>query len=469
MPVHKTYRVLLVEPNFPYPAKSKNQANEIHKNFVPIGLLKLGAYYSSCGCKVRLVRGNRSKKELHYFRPSVILVTSIFTYWSEYVWDAVEHYRKLFPKARIVVGGIYATLHHKRKDFKDKLRRYEAKCYVGLHKRAEKHYPDYSLLNGSIDHHVTHAMRGCIRKCAFCGVWKIEPKRDYKTSRDLIEEIKAVRKNRVIFFDNNFLANKNIKRILSDLVNLRVNGKPVTFECQSGFDGRLLEKKPELAVLLRKAHFRNVRIAWDNSVSDYTSIKRQVRHLEKAGYTPKDISVFMIYNFDIRYEEMLRKLSYCRRLGVQITDCRYRPLGSVRDGYDPSKYRTGQTEDDYYIHTRAGWTDKKIRDFRKRVRQHNIWVRYARDKGLAYDYNMEKWSRIHTTFKYFHMGRPPKLEFIEKSPTWQRRIGMLKRVKKDYQKHNLNSLDFSCSTYGKIDDRLKRIIRKLDLCLSKAK
>jgi len=35
------HNVLLVEPEFPYPAKSKHRANEIHKNFVPIGLLKL--------------------------------------------------------------------------------------------------------------------------------------------------------------------------------------------------------------------------------------------------------------------------------------------------------------------------------------------------------------------------------------------------------------------------------------------
>ena len=451
--------VLLVEPNFPYPSKSKNRANEIHKNFVPIGLLKLGAFYRSSGCRVKLVRGNQSKRGLHYFKPSLILVTSLFTYWSEYVWDSVEYYRILFPKAKMKIGGIYATLHYNRKYFKKKLEHYNVKCHVGLHSEAEAYYPDYSLLNGSVDHHVTNAMRGCIRKCRFCGVWKIEPKRSCKTSDELLEEIKAVGKNKVIFFDNNFLANKNIKEILSDLANLKLDGKPVKFECQSGFDGRLFENDSDLAVLMKRAHFQKIRIAWDNSLSDRWSVKRQLDYLVQAGYNAKDISIFMIYNFDIPYETMLKKLDYCGNWGVQITDCRYRPLNSLDDNYNPAKFKTGQTKNDYYIHTKSGWTDQKIRDFRKRVRQHNIWIRYAKDKGLLYDKNMERWSYIHNTFKFFRMGRPPQLEVIENSPTWTLRLTMMNRVKSYYRKHNLNSLDFSCLPKRIIDKELGRILK----------
>jgi len=455
-------RVLLVEPDFPYPSKSKNQANKIHKNFVPLGLLKLGALYKRLGSTVRLVRGNQSHKELGYFRPSVVLVTSIFTYWSRYVWDSVKHYRNLFPKAKIVVGGIYATLHHERKDFQKKLGEYNAEVHVGLHPDAEVCYPDYSLLEGDVDHHVTHAMRGCPRRCKFCGVWRIEPNRHDKSRDELVSEILTIGKRRVIFFDNNFLANRNIEKILRALAGLKINGNPVIFECQSGFDGRLLEKKPELASLLKNSRFQNVRIAWDNSVSDYQSVKKQVHILEEAGYNPGDVSIFMIYNFDVPYEEMLKKLNYCKRFGAQVADCRYRPLESVADNYDPSKYKTGQAETDYYIHTKAGWTDAKIRDFRKKVRQHNIWVRYAKDKGLAYDKNMEKWSAIHTTFKFFHMGRPPQLEVIEKSPTWKHRIEMLNKVRRYYRKNNLNSLDFSAETMRDIDTALKNILSKAE-------
>ena len=192
------------------------------------------------------------------------------------------------------------------------------------------------------------------------------------------------------------------------------------------------------------------------------SIKKQLGYLTAAGYRPQNIFVFMIYNYDIPYEKMLKKVDCCEKWGVQIADCRYRPLEALKDDYNPGKYRNGQTKDDYYIHTKGGWTDQKIRYFRKRVRQHNIWIRYAKDKGLAYDKIMEKWSSIHTTFKYFHMGRPPKLEGIEISQTWKKRIERLNRVRNYYRNNNLNSLDFSGEKMGQIDTKLKKILREIE-------
>src|SRR3972149_5535282 len=139
-------KILLVEPNFPFPSKSKNKANEVHKNFVPVGLLKIGAYHKSLGDDVKLVRGNAQRNTFDHFDPNLILVTSIFTYWSKYVWNTVEHYRNLFPNAKIIIGGIYATLHNNKEYFQNKLKKYNIKCHVGLHKEAEQFYPDYTLL-----------------------------------------------------------------------------------------------------------------------------------------------------------------------------------------------------------------------------------------------------------------------------------------------------------------------------------
>ena len=113
-------KILLIEPAFPYPAKSKNQADEVHRNFVPVGLLKLGAWYKEQDADVKLVRGNIEKSDIG-FVPTEIFVTSIFTYWSKYVWETVAHYRELYPYAEITIGGIYATLHHKKEYFKKKL------------------------------------------------------------------------------------------------------------------------------------------------------------------------------------------------------------------------------------------------------------------------------------------------------------------------------------------------------------
>ena len=246
------------------------------------------------------------------------------------------------------------------------------------------------------------------------------------------------------------------------VAKLKINGRPVIFESQSGFDGRILEKNPVLAELIKKARFHNIRIAWDNSVEDKDSIKKQIDFLVKAGYPAKDISVFMIYNFDISYNDMIKKLNYCKKWGVQISDCRYRPIDLDYDNYNPNM-RNGQPDNSFYIHKKAGWTDKKIRDFRKKVRQHNIWIRYAKDKGLEYDPKMEKWSAIHNTYKFFNLGRPPPMEGIEKSLTQQRRIKRLNRLKNYCKKNNIHAPNFNELKNREVDRKLDKFEKKFKI------
>ncbi|MBW8034543.1 MAG: Fe-S oxidoreductase [Planctomycetes bacterium] len=457
--------ILLVEPSFPYPNKSKNQAGSIHRNFVPIGLLKLGAFYMAQGSVVKLVRGNKERCDIE-FEPSHIFVTSIFTYWSSYVWEAIEHYRKLYPNAEIALGGIYATLHHRKKYFKDKLAEYDVQCQTGLHKDAENCYPDYSLLDEDVEQHVTHAMRGCIRRCSFCGTWRIERKRYDKPVDELTREIVAVGKSKVLFFDNNFLAHGDIDNVLIELANVRVNSRPVSYESQSGFDGRLLQRRPRLAELIKGARFKNIRIAWDNSVAGHRAIKKQIDVLVSAGYQPGNIAIFMIYNYDMPYEKMLEKLAYCAEWGVQINDCRYRPLKAVHDNYNPRKYKKGQTKKDYYIHSKGGWTDALVRDFRRKVRQHNIWVRYAKCRGEEYNRDMERWSEIHTTFKYFGLDRPPEYEKIQTSPTWTQRVSLMKRLKNHLKKHKMLRMSLKGINRGGINQVLIEVCHSLGIQVS---
>lgn len=215
-----------------------------------------------------------------------------------------------------------------------------------------------------------------------------------------------------------------------------------------------------MAELIKKARFRNIRIAWDNGLEDKPSIKNQIEMLVKAGYNAKEISVFVIYNFDIPYEDMIKKLKYCKTLGVQITDCRYRPLEIDYDNYLPHM-RNGQPEGSYYIHKKAGWTDQKIRDFRKQVRQHNIWVRYAKDKGLEYDLNMEKWSAINNKFKFFKLEKPPYMEEIRENQIILKRIKKLNKLKKYYKDNEINPPDLSKIKKSELDKELNYLLENI--------
>ncbi len=429
-------KYLLVEPDFPLPTKSKN-----HKDFLPIGLLKIAAVLEDKGNRFKLVRGNKpitsfitpiyssitpimnhktcsniiqmnysfdliSNQEYWLFEPDEVWITSLFTYWINDVKKSVEHYKTLFPNTKTVVGGIAASLFGVEETKKltkcDEVHKGtypEAESVKG--KRMEKIYDKYI---SDVDFQILHAQRGCFRSCPFCGTWRIEPK---ETSKPSIKE--EIFKRKIVFYDNNFFKNKNVHNILDELIRLKKKREILWCESQSGFDGRILMSDPELANKLKKASFRNVRIAWDWGYEKKDEIKKQLDILVNAGYNSKDLELFMLYNWDIPFDEMEKKRAKCFEWQVQISDCRFRPLDQKFDKYNPRNYE--QTNDDYFIHEK--WSDILIKQFRRNVRRHNICVR------MGFDYYAREFERkslgLNTTKNYFKLkNKEEKKNFLEK-------------------------------------------------------
>jgi len=370
-------KYLLVEPDFPIPTKSKN-----HKNFLPIGLIKIAALKNSENHKVILARGNLEKSEINNlakeqinynrsFIPDEIWITSLFTYWINDVKKSVEHYRAIYKKSIIKVGGIAASLFGDVKTKKittcDEVRTGVLPKAEHLTKQQVKETYD-RYLNG-VDFQILHAQRGCFRRCKFCGTWKIEPEVKHEVS---IKD--KIFKKKLIFYDNNFLDNPYIELILDELIELKKNKEILWCECQSGFDGRLLVKNVQIPTKLKAAGFRSVRIAWDGGFNESDKIKKQLEVLtQNKLYKSKEIEVFMLYNWNILFDEMEKKRVKCFKWKVQISDCRFRPLDQIIDNYKPRK--KNQTNAEYYIHEK--WSDLLIKKFRKNVRRHNICIRHG--------------------------------------------------------------------------------------------
>lgn len=348
--------VLLIQPNFPWPSKSKNSHQAI-----PYGLLRIANWMRSEEINVRFQRGCSTTED---YEPKEIWITSLFSYWANYVKDTFDYYSKQYPKARILIGGILPSLS------RDYCIEHFGKenVYVGLLPQAERFDADYSLLERELDLQVLISTRGCIRKCSFCYAWKIEGNIQ---SYPISQVVSWIKRNRVIFYDNNILAHPQIERLLELLADVRVNSRVVNYECQSGFDGRILQRKPELVRLLKLARFRHPRIAWDGPLTDAEDIKKQLNVLEQGGYTHSSVQIFMLYNHELTPQEIERKRVQCWKWGVQVMDCRFRPLDQFHENYCPTKT---QESDDYHIH--SGWTDRSIKLTRRSFRRQNIQVRY---------------------------------------------------------------------------------------------
>ena len=314
--------VSLVEPNWNYNVRAKKWKEYMNERYLPIGLLKLGSLYRKKGHTVELVRGDA----LASIKPDLVLITTLFTYWWQPVWECVRKYKKFFPNARVIVGGIYASImpEHCKQSGCDEV-------HIGLVQEAEELIPAYDLIPSSV-FCVIHASRGCIRKCEFCYAHKLESK--FKPKQSIKHEIV---KSNVSFLDNNLLGNPYIENILKELIKKKVKSS----YCLSGVDAAFVTK--EIANLMFEANFRDIRISFDRA-DEEMACEGAIGYLEEAGYQSKEIGVFVLYNFEDLFEEVEKRRILIREWGAHVIKQRYIPIPSLTQIYLHPKWTEEECE-----------------------------------------------------------------------------------------------------------------------------
>ncbi len=180
---------------------------------------------------------------------------------------------------------------------------------------------------------------GCPNACPYC-------RETFENgTKPIYYPIPKIVKNNVKIMDMNLLYKPKALKILNELGKKRVNGKVVYYELVCGIDYRYLTQ--ELADALKRNRFMNVRLAWDWQFVLQKKIKKTIDLLLKAGYVARDLTVFIICNWLISYEDNLRKLDLCKVWNVKVADCWFD--NQLSPNIKP-------------IH----WTIDQIKDFRKK-------------------------------------------------------------------------------------------------------
>jgi hypothetical protein len=366
-------KILLIEPGY------KNK-------YPPLGLMKIAQYHGPRGKRdnVRFIKGeDRSVMNQAWDR---IYVTTLFSFEYPKISQSIDFALEVAngQADKVFVGGIAASLMHER--FLDERRWHGIRFIKGLlsdapavslqlDEFAEELYssdtagrpiedlvPDYDILS-QIDYrypvrdaYFAYTSRGCIRKCHFCGVPKLEGmQRDTESLTDLVRAIDEHYgpKKDLILMDNNVVASPRFKEIIAEIRDLgfvpgakllRPGAKvPVQrrVDFNQGVDARILCKDPMYLRELATICLKPLRIAFDH-LGVKKPYEQAVRYAAEYGLT--ELSNYMLYNFhdgpEDLFERMRLNVTLNEELGIRIWSfpMRYQPTNRPDRGHIGEKW-----------------------------------------------------------------------------------------------------------------------------------
>lgn len=304
--------ILLVEPAY-------------RTKFPPLGLMKISSYHKLLGDNVTFVKGTPDEVAYQYW--DRIYVSTLFTYEWGITVRTIKHYKKLVKgdTSRILVGGIMASLMSEelleetgiepRVGVLDKPGQLDENSYV-----LEDMVPDYNLFNECctapnytlLDSYFGYLTRGCVNKCGFCGVPKIEPVfKDYTGLKQYVakvDELYGVKRN-LVFFDNNILASKRFREIIKDIEDIgfgkgeKLGTRARYVDFNQGIDARILAEGH--MELFSRIAINPLRIAFD-TLKFRDKYEDSIRLAAK--YEVKNLSNYILYNYKDTPEELWQRL-----------------------------------------------------------------------------------------------------------------------------------------------------------------
>ena len=352
--------ILLIEPGYP-------------NKYPPLGLMKIAAYHGPFGRDddVLFVKGDApAALERVWDR---IYVTTLFSFEWKRTAAAIDFALRAArgQAERVFVGGIAATLMFD--EFIREPRWAGVRFIKGLLDRPpglsldlaaedgdfgaddiastpiEELVPDYGILDHTPysypvrDAYFGYASRGCVRKCSFCGVPKLEGgQREMPPITGLVagvDEHFGPRKD-LILMDNNVVASARYQEVVAEIRDLgfergatleRDGAAPVKrrVDFNQGVDARILAKTPMYLREMGKICIDPLRIAFDH-VGMRRVYERSVEMAADFGL--RSLSNYMLYNFmdtpsDL-YKRMSINIDLNKRLGVRIWSfpMRYLPV-----------------------------------------------------------------------------------------------------------------------------------------------
>nr|VFK25954.1 MAG: hypothetical protein BECKMB1821G_GA0114241_101716 [Candidatus Kentron sp. MB]VFK33784.1 MAG: hypothetical protein BECKMB1821I_GA0114274_105316 [Candidatus Kentron sp. MB]VFK76381.1 MAG: hypothetical protein BECKMB1821H_GA0114242_105416 [Candidatus Kentron sp. MB] len=222
--------------------------------------------------------------------------------------------------------------------------------------------PDYAILDSvdykyePVDAYFAKITKGCVRKCEFCAVLRLEP--EFGALSPLEEQVVAIEKahgsrRNLVIMDNNVLAVEGIDRHLRTIESLgfqrgAMQGKRYrTVDFNQGIDARFIAKSPRLATALGRLAIDPIRLAFDFfSPAIERDYRKAITLLAEQDFL--EFTTYLLYNYHDTPEDFYRRLQVNmelnRELGIRVGGfpMRYVPTTDTKRGHVSKNWKWRQ-------------------------------------------------------------------------------------------------------------------------------
>lgn len=280
-------KVCLIEPKY----KTK---------YPPIGLMKISTYFKGKGYSVEYFKGIPERNLFSQETYDIVCITTLFTFEWSITINTINTAKDLAGEGgKVYVGGILASIMPE-----DVFAETGIRPIVGLLDKPgmlgfddgviiDRLPLDYSLMDTEGVAYAT-STRGCIKKCPFCVVHKIEPDYCGYTGVNVPSGARCL-----VMLDNNVLASDRLADIAGDISRSEV--KNVDFN--QGIDYKLVTK--DKMKVLKDIGVSVVRF----SIDDCNSFERYRKAIDisvECGFN--HFMTTMLYNFEDKPEDLYKKM-----------------------------------------------------------------------------------------------------------------------------------------------------------------
>jgi hypothetical protein len=316
-------------------------------------------------------RFGRPREEFREFLKArhfeVVLIQTGMTYWYLGVSEVIEELLALVPRAKIILGGVYATLCHEHAhklgaDLVVKGNDLEPVWHILPSAPAGLPYHDPTM--GSVA--AMKLTEGCPFHCTYCSVPLLYASFKARAVEECLQEARALARSgvrHVAMYDDALLFRPEdvLLPFLEGVIRERL---PLSFYTPNALNVRLLTA--EIAQQMVRAGFRSFSLGFESESDPWMTrtgekgspdeFAAAVKHLQDAK-AESIIAYIILGHPDTEEQEVEASMHYAHRLGTRIMLSEFAPVPGTVDG---ERSRRWADLDEPLSHNKTAFTIRRL-------------------------------------------------------------------------------------------------------------